>query len=263
MYHRQRWQSSRMDLSVANETGLLCEGFATHVASVDPLASVQKEMLAEAAVPGERSSAYLATVRLVAGVDSHMLPQIVVLEEGLAALLAHRFLFPLVLRQHVLIEILLRDESSVAPRALVLGLVMRVLLMRVQTMTVAARLAAHVAHHRCLPVIQPGVRGQVTLDLELLAAVLAGVAVVLRVLAHKVRAESFFAGAHQAADDARELALAGRRVPVIVTGATLVLLGQVCDHRGPLVASEAAGHARECLFLPRHRIGKRWIVFHV
>jgi len=177
-----------VDFPVTDETGFLREGLAAHVASVDALAGMQKKMLTETAVSGERSTAHLAAIGLIAGVDPHVLPQVVVLEEGLAALLAHRLLLPLVLRQDVLVQVLLRNETPMAPRTLVLCLVVRVFLMRVQTVTVAARLAAHVAHHRRLPVIQSGMRGQVTLDLELLAAVLARVTVMLRVLAHKVRA---------------------------------------------------------------------------
>jgi len=177
-----------VDFPVTNETGFLREGLAAHVASVDALAGVQKKMLTETAVSGEGSAAHLAAIRLIASVDSHVLPQVIVLEEGLAALLAHRLLLPLMLRQYVLVQILLRNETPVTPRTLVLCLVVCVLLMRVQTVTVAARLAAHVAHHRRLPMIQSGMRGQITLDLELLAAVLARVAVMLRVLANEVRA---------------------------------------------------------------------------
>jgi len=73
----------------------------------------------------------------------------------------------------MLIQILLRDETPMAQRALVLRLIMRVLLMGVQAVTVPAGLAADVAHHRQLSMIQPGVRSEITLDLELLAAMLA------------------------------------------------------------------------------------------
>jgi len=76
------------------------------------------------------------------------------------------------LRQHVLIQIFLRDKSPMTQRALVLRLVMRVLLMSIQTVAVPAGLAADIAHHRRLPMIQPSVRGEIALDLELLAAVL-------------------------------------------------------------------------------------------
>lgn len=247
-----------MDLSVADETGLLSERFAAYVTRVDTLAGVQKEVLAQAAVPGERSAADRAAVRLVTRMDPHVFPEVVLLKEGLAALLAHRLLLLLVLRQHVLIQILLGDESPVAHRALVLRLVMGVLLMSVQAVAVAAGLAADVAHHRRLPMIQPGVRGEVALDLEPLAALLARVTVMLRMLADEVRPKSLFAGAHQAADDAGEVAL----VTVVVHG-PLVLLGKMRDHRGSLVAAEVAHYARESLLITWHRVGERIVLFHI
>lgn len=137
-----------MDLPVTDKTGFLRERLAAHVAYVNTLAGVQKKMLTEAAMPRESSVTNRTAVRLVTRMNSHMLPQVVILEEGLAALLAHRLLLPLVLGQHVLIEIRLRDESPMAQGTLVFRLVMRVLLMSVQTMAVAAGLAAHVAYHR-------------------------------------------------------------------------------------------------------------------
>jgi len=89
VYHRQRWQNTRVDLPVANETGLLSERFAAYVARIDTLAGVQKEMLAQAAVSGERSAANRATIRLIARVDPHVLSQVIIFEKGLAALLTH------------------------------------------------------------------------------------------------------------------------------------------------------------------------------
>lgn len=198
-------------------------------------------MLAQAAVPSERSAADRTVVRLIARVDPHVLPQVVIFEERLAAFLAYRLLLPLVLRQHMLIQVLLRDEASVAQRAFVLRLVMRVLLMGVQAVTVPAGLAADVAHHRRLPMIQPGVRGEITLDLELLAAVLARVTVMLGVLADEVRPQGLLAGADQATDNASELALAAGEL--VIVRRPLVLLGEMRDHRGSLLAAEVARHA--------------------
>jgi len=137
-----------MDLPVTDKTGFLRERLAAHVAYVDTLAGVQKKVLTKAAMPGESSVTNRTTIRLVTCMNSHMLPQVVILEEGLAALLAHRLLLPLVLRQHVLIKIRLCDESPMAQGALVFGLVVCVLLMSVQTMAVAAGLATYVAYHR-------------------------------------------------------------------------------------------------------------------
>lgn len=173
MYHRQGRQNTRVDLPMADETGFLSERLAAHVAHVDTFTSVQEEVLAQAAVPGKRSAADRAVIRLITRMDPHVLPQVVIVEECLAALLAHRLFLPLVLHQHVLIQVLLRDETPVAQRALVLRLIMRVLLMGVQAVTVPAGLAADVAYHRYLPMIQPGVRGEVALDLEPLATMLA------------------------------------------------------------------------------------------
>lgn len=261
MYHWQRRQNAGVDLPMADETGFLSERLAAYIARVDTLAGVQKEVLTQAAVPGERSAADRAAVRLVARVNPHVLPQVVILEECLATLLAYRLFFPLVLRQHVLIQILLRDEASVAQRAFVLRLVMRVLLMGVQAVAVPAGLTANVAHHRRLPMIQPGVRGEIALDLELFAAVLARVTVVLGVLADEVRPQGLLAGAHQAADNAGELALVAVE-PVVVRG-PLVFLGEMRDHRGSLVAAEIACYARESFLISRHCIGERGILLHV
>lgn len=119
-----------MNLPVTDETSFLRERLAAHVAYVNTLASVQKKMLTKAAMPSESSVTNRTTIRLIARMNSHMLPQIVILE-GLAALLAHRLLLPLVLRQHVLIKIRLRDESPMAQGALVFGLIMCMLLMSV------------------------------------------------------------------------------------------------------------------------------------
>lgn len=196
MYHWQGWQYACMDLPMADETGLLRERFATHVADIDAFAGMQKQVLAETAVSGESSAADRTIIRFVARVDSHVLPQIVVLEEGLAAFLAHGLLLPLVLRQHVLIQVLLSDETSVALRALIFRFIVRVLLMRIQTVAIAASLATDVAYHRRFPMIQSGMRSEIALDLELLTTVLAGVIVVLRVFAYEVRSQGFFTGAH-------------------------------------------------------------------
>lgn len=220
---------------------------------------MQKKVLTQTAVSGESSTADLATVRLVARVDPHMLPQFVILEEGLAALLAHRLLLSLVLRQYVLIQIFLRDKSLVTQRTLVLRLVMRVLLMSVETVAVPAGLAAHVAYHRRFTMIQSGVRGQVALDLELLAAVLARVAKVLRVLSHEMRSQSLLASADQAADDASKFTLATGEL----VRASLVLLSQMRDHGRSLVAAKLARPARESLLISRHCVGERRIFPHV
>lgn len=261
MHHRQGRQNARVDLPVADKTGLLSERLAAYIARIDTLASVQKEVLAQAAVPGERSAADRAVIRFVARVDPHVFPQIIILEESLAALLAHRLFLPLVLRQHVLIQILLRDEPPMAQRALEFRLIMRVFLVGVETMAVTAGLAADVAHYRRFPMIKPGVRGEVALDLELLAAMFARVTVILGMLADKVRPQGLLASAYQAADDAGELALVAGK-PAVVRG-HLVLLGKMRDHRGSLVAAEVARSARESLLISRHRVGERGILFHV
>lgn len=248
---------------MADETGLLSKRLAAYIARIDTFAGVQKKMLAQAAVPGKRSAADRAVIRFVARVDPHVLPQVMSLEEGLAALLAHRLLLPLVLHQHVLIQILLRDEPSVTQRALVFRLIMRVFLMGVETVAVPAGLAADVAHHRCFLMIQPGVRSEITLDLEPLAAMLARVTVVLGMLADKVRPQGLLAGAHQAANDAGQLALVADKPVVVRSCGPFVLLGEMRDHRGSLVAAEVARYARESLLTSRHRVSERGTPFHV
>lgn len=184
-----------MDFPVANETGLLRERLAAHVAHVNTFAGMQKKMLTKAAVPGESSVADRTTVRFIARMNPHMLPQVVILEEGLAALLAHRLFLPLVLRQHVLIQIRLRDESPMTQRTFVFGLIMRVLLMSIQAVAIAARLAAYVAYHRRFPMIQSRVSGEIALDLEFLTTLLARITVMLRMLAHKMRSQGLLTGA--------------------------------------------------------------------
>jgi len=120
-----------MNFPVTDKTGLLSKRLAAYVARVDTLAGMQKEVLAQAAVPGKRSAADCAAVRLVARMNSHVLPQIVIFEEGLAALLTHRLFLPLMLRQQVLIQILLCYKPSMAQRTFIFCLVMRMFLMSV------------------------------------------------------------------------------------------------------------------------------------
>lgn len=141
----------------------------------------------------------------------------------------------------MLIQVLLGDQTPVANGALVLRLVMSVLLVRVKTVAVSARFPAHVADHRSLPVIQPRVRRQVALDFELLAAVLAREAVMLRVLSHEVGPQRLLPRADQPTDYAGELPFA---VELRLLG-SFVVLSQVGDHGGPLVAPEVARDAGE------------------
>lgn len=209
MHHWEGGQRSGMNLPVAYEASLLGERLAAHVANVNPFAGVEQQMLAQTAVRGERSGAHRTTVRLVPGVYPHVLPEIVVLEERFPALLANGLLLLLVLGQHVLVKVLFRHQSSVAHRALVLRLVVGVFLMCVQTVTVATRFAANVAHDRRLPMIQPHVGGQITLDLELFAALLARELVMLGVLPYEMRPQRLLSRADEAAYDASEFSFTG------------------------------------------------------
>lgn len=109
--------------------------------------------------------------------------------------------------------------------------------------------------------IQPGVRSEITLDLELLAAMLARVTVMLGMLANEVRLQGLLAGAHQAANDAGELAFAAGE-PVVVQG-FLVLFSEMRDHRGSLVAAKIAHCARESFLVSRHRAGERGMLLYV
>jgi len=108
-------------------------------------------------------------------------------------------------------------------------------------------------------VIQSRVSGEVALDLEFLTTLLARVAVMLRMLAHKVRPQGLLAGADQTADDAGELAF----IVEPVVRDPLVLLGQMCDHRGSLVASKVARYARESFLITRYRVGERGILLRI
>lgn len=143
-----------------------------------------------------------------------------------------------------------------AQRALVLRFVMRMLLMGVQAVAVPAGLAADVAYHRQLPMIQSGVRGKIALDLELFTAVLARVAEMMGVLADEMRPQGLLASAHQTADNAGEL-VAGE----LVVRGPLVLLGEMRDHRGSLVTAEVARYARESFLISWHRVTERRILF--
>ena len=249
VHDRKRRQRSRVNLPVAYQASFLSERFPAHVAHVNPLAGVQQQMLAQTTVSGERSGADGTPVRFVASVYPHVLPEVVVLEERLPALLADRLLLLLVLRQHVLVQVLLGHQPPPAHRALVLRLVMGVFLMSVQAVAVPARFPANVAHHGRFPVIQSRVRGQVALDLELLAALLARVLVTLRVLSHEVRTQRLLPGTDETADDARELSLAGELTLARVT----VVFSQMGDHRRSLVATEVANRAGQSFLLLRQR----------
>lgn len=204
-------------------------------------------MLAQATVSGERSGADGTPVRFVASVYPHVLPEVVVLEERLPTFLADGLLLLLVLSQHVLVQVLLGHQPPPAHRTLVLRLVMSVFLMSVQAVAVPARFPANVAHHRRFPVIQPRVRGQVALDLELLAALLARELVTLRVLSHEVRTQRLLPRTDEAADDARELSLTG----VLTLARVPVVFSQVSDHRRSLVATKVADRAGQSFLLLR------------
>jgi len=95
--HRQGRQNTRVDLPMADKTSFLSERLAAYVAHIDTFTGVQKEMLAQAAMPGKRSIADRAAVRLITRMDPHVLPQVVIVEECLAALLAYRLFLPLML----------------------------------------------------------------------------------------------------------------------------------------------------------------------
>jgi len=79
-------------------------------------------------------------------------------------------------------------------------------------------------------------------------------------LANEMRSQGLLAGTHQAADDAGEFALITGK-PAIVCG-FLVLLGEMCDHRGSLVTAKIARYARKSLLISRHRVGEHGILFH-
>lgn len=175
-----------MRLPVADEARLLRESLAANVAHVRPDAGVDEQMLLERSPTRERLVADGAVVWFVAGVNPHVHLQPTVPREGLAALLAHYILAPLVLPEHVLVEVLLTDHPPLAHLALVLGFVMRELLMHVQGVAVETGLAADVADDRLLPMAEADVIGEVALDLELLAAGLAGELEVVGVFARHV-----------------------------------------------------------------------------
>lgn len=81
----------------------------------------------------------------------------------------------------------------------------------------------------------------------------------LRMLAHKVRPQGLLTSADQTADDAGELAFI---VEPIVRD-PLVLLSQMCDHRGSLVASKVAHYARESFLITRYRVDECGILLRI
>lgn len=83
----------------------------------------------------------------------------------------------------------------------------------------------------------------------------------LGMLADEVRPQGLLTGAHQAADDAGELALAAGE-PVVVHG-FLVLLSEMRDHRGSLVAAKVTHYARESFLISRHCVGERGMLFYI
>lgn len=171
-----------MRLAVTDQSGLLREGLPADITNVRPHARVYQQVLPIGGSARERLAADVTVVRSVAGVRHHVLLQPVILREGLAALFADEALPALVLQQDVLIEILLRDHTPLADLALVLRLEVRPLLVHVERIAVGARFAAHVADYRALLVLEAYVQPHVTLHLELLAAILAIVLVLGRVL---------------------------------------------------------------------------------
>lgn len=244
-----------MYLSMAYKTSLLSERLATHVADINPLSGVQQQMLTQTTVRGESSRANGTAIRFIPGVYPHVFPEIVILEEGFAAFFADRLLFLLVLGQHVLVQVLLGHQPPVANWTLVFRFVMGMLLMGVQAVTVSTGFPAHVAHHGWFPMIQSHVCRQVALDLELLAALLAGELVVLGVLAYEMRPQGFLPRTDQAANDTGEFSLAGK----LAFAGTLVILSQMSDHRGSLVATEVADRARQGFLLLRHQLHERGV----
>lgn len=175
-----------MRFPVADQARFLGEGFPANIAHVRPNSGMDEQMLLESGPASEGLVADGAAVRLVPGMDPHVHFQSTVPRERLAALLADHILPALVLPEHVLVEVLLTHHPPLAYLTLVLGLVMRELLMHVQGVAVEAGLAANVADHRLFPVAETYVIRQIPLDLELLAAGLAGELEVVRVLARDV-----------------------------------------------------------------------------
>lgn len=176
-----------MSLPVTYQPRLLGKGLPADVADERPLAGVNEKMLPKLGTSSEWFATYQTRVRLAARMNGHVPLEGVLLSERFATFGAHNLLPLLVLRYHMLIEILLRDHPPLAYVTLIFGLVVRPFLVYVERTTVLAKLAADVAIDGLFLVMESHVVRKVSLNLELLRTELAMMLVLIGVLANKVR----------------------------------------------------------------------------
>lgn len=101
--------------------------------------------------------------------------------------------------------------------------------------------------------IQPGVSRKITLDLKLLAAILAGVAITLSVFSHEVRSKRFFSRADEITDEANEFAFL-LLILFVPCPVLVVFLSYMSDRRRSFVASKVALYAARLLFIFRQYV---------
>ena len=171
-----------MPLPVADQSRLLRELLPADITGVRSLTGVYQDVLLLSGPPRELLAADRAGERPDAFVDPQMEVQVSLLAERLAASRANNLLLPLVPEQ-VLLEVALRRHATLAEAALVRGLVVPVLHVRLQRGHALASVAANRADdRRRVAVHLLRVLHHVVLDLELLAADRARIVEAARVL---------------------------------------------------------------------------------
>lgn len=182
-----------MLLPMRDESRLLRETLAAHVAHVRPDAGVRQQMLLIRALAPERLVADRAAVRHDAVVNPHVLLQGVAAAEGLTAHLAHGAL-PTIVQLAVSLQRFLRRQlppAHVTRESTVAVKVTKVLLKRER---IPISLAAHVADRLATVTVNTlHVHIQIALHLEALVASIAHVILTLRMLPQVVLSQRLLA----------------------------------------------------------------------
>lgn len=168
-----------MLLPMRDQSWLLRETLAAHVAHVRPDAGVGQQMLLTRALAPEGFVADRAAVRRDAVVNPHVVLQSVVAAEGLTAYLAHEAL-PTIVQLAVLLQRFLRRELPPAHVARESTLAVEVTLVFLESERIPIGLAAQVADRLATVTVNNlHVHIQIALDLEALVARVAHVILTL------------------------------------------------------------------------------------
>jgi hypothetical protein len=192
-----------MPLPVTDEAGFLCKGLSAYVADVRSLAGMNQYMLLLRGLSWEGFAADRAGERSDALMNPQVKLQVTFLAEGFAAGGTNDLLFTLVPDQ-MLIEILLRGQTTLADFAFVGRLVVSVFHMRLYGGYVFASVAADAANDgRFAAVHLIRVLLEVVLDFELFLADRAGILEAAGMLPYKVVFQGALVVALVLADAAR------------------------------------------------------------